>query len=117
MHDYSFVVHAASAHIAAIEANFQQMPSISDRKRKEHPVSSYHAYVEAADTRTPTVPRLPDVVTALRNAILAASAAFRSAAMQWWTRRRIARLSDRMLRDFGFERDWDGSIRSLRDLD
>ena len=47
----------------------------------------------------------------------ALKAAFRSAAMQWWTRRRIARLSDRMLRDFGFERDWDGSIRSLRDLD
>ena len=31
--------------------------------------------------------------------------------------RRLTRLSDHMLNDLGFERDWDGSIRSLRDVD
>jgi len=32
-------------------------------------------------------------------------------------RRRLTRLPDHMLLDLGFERDWDGAIRSLRDLD
>jgi hypothetical protein len=52
-------------------------------------------------------------------AVVAASAAavlaVRAAHLHRRTLRRLTRLSDHMLRDFGFERDWDGTILPLRD--
>lgn len=52
---------------------------------------------------------------------VAASAAIidavRTSLIRAWTLRRLTRLSDHMLRDFGFERDWDGTILRLRDGD
>ena len=33
------------------------------------------------------------------------------------TQQRLAGFSDHMLRDFGFERDWDGSVLSLHHVD
>jgi hypothetical protein len=81
-------------------------------------VSNYHAY-PATQTDLAAAPARAaiDAMVALRSALLTAAGAIHTALVGWWTRRYIARLSDHMLRDFGFERDWDGSIRSLRDAD
>ena len=81
-------------------------------------MSNYHATADFGDTVTAT--SLRPVLGALRalNAVgRAIGAALQSVIVRRWTQRRLAKLSDHMLRDFGFERDWDGSIRSLRDAD
>ena len=54
---------------------------------------------------------------ALRNGASAALTSVRGSIERRKTQRYLARLSDHLLRDFGFERDWDGTIRSLRDGD
>lgn len=57
---------------------------------------------------------------ACRTAVSASSAiinAVRASFVRRWTLRRLTRFSDHMLRDFGFERDWDGNILRLRDGD
>lgn len=52
---------------------------------------------------------------AARTALFAAARTVRTIIVHRWTQRRLARLSDHLLRDFGFEREWDGTIRSLHD--
>ncbi|GGF33861.1 hypothetical protein GCM10011321_26260 [Youhaiella tibetensis] len=54
---------------------------------------------------------------AVRTAIFAIVGIVRSVIVNRWTERRLTHLSDHMLRDFGFEREWDGTIRPLRDAD
>jgi hypothetical protein len=81
-------------------------------------VSNYHATADFGDTVTATSLRpLLGALRALNAAVGAIGAALRAAIVRRGTQRRLAKLSDHMLRDFGFERDWDGSIRSLRDAD
>jgi hypothetical protein len=81
-------------------------------------VSSYHATADVGDTVTPTSLRpVLGAPGALNAAIRALGVALHAAIVRRWTEHRLAKLSDHMLRDFGFERDWDGSIRSLRDAD
>ena len=81
-------------------------------------MSNVHAYADSADHLAPAPLSAPiDVFRTLGNAIETTAAALRTAVLHRWTQRRLTRLSDHMLRDFGFERDWDGTIRSLRDAD
>jgi hypothetical protein len=76
-------------------------------------VSIYHA---PADTAVRIAP-VRASVEATTAAIATATGTLRAAIVNRWTARRIERLSDHMLRDFGFERDWDGTIRAVRDAD
>jgi hypothetical protein len=79
-------------------------------------VSNYHAYADEADHFAAASIRAPiDVLRTLGKAVATSTAALRTAVLRRWTQRRLTRLSDHMLRDFGFERDWDGTIRSIRD--
>jgi len=80
-------------------------------------VSNYHANVVVCDDLAPTFPHPLDAVNALRNVALSAVASVLGGMQRRLTEQRFARLSDHMLRDFGYERDWDGTIRSLRDAD
>jgi uncharacterized protein YjiS (DUF1127 family) len=80
-------------------------------KRKEHAVSTIHAYAENC-TRIETLPmhRLADALAAMR-----AGAA--RLVTRWQDRRtlqRLERVSDHDLADMGFERDWDGSVSRAR---
>ena len=81
-------------------------------------MSNYHACAETHGHLTMAPLRASlDAIAALRGAVHTAAGSVRAALVRRWTRHHIARLSDHMLRDFGFERDWDGTIRSLRDAD
>jgi hypothetical protein len=81
-------------------------------------VSNYHAYADAHHDLTAAPLRVAlNAIVILQRAVLTAAGSVRNALVRRWTRHHIARLSDHMLRDFGFERDWDGSIRSIRDAD
>ena len=81
-------------------------------------MSNYHATAHFGDTVTATSLRPAlGALRVLNAAVGAIGAALHAAIIRRWTQRRLAKLSDHMLRDFGFERDWDGSIRSLRDAD
>lgn len=78
-------------------------------------MSIYHALADTEDhlnvglVRTSLEVAMAVTVTAV--------GALRVAVVKRLTARRLERLSDHMLRDFGFERDWDGTIRALRDAD
>lgn len=81
-------------------------------------MSNIHAIAEASDHQTPafitaSVEAIAIVCATIRTLVLRIVASIE----QRFLRRRLTRLSDHMLRDLGFERDWDGSIRSLRDVD
>lgn len=89
--------------------------SIYQSKRKEHPVRVYHT---TADTSIHLLAaQLSASADAVRAAIFAVVDSARTRILHNWTRRHLARLSDHMLRDFGFEREWDGTIHSLRNTD
>lgn len=78
-------------------------------------MSLYHASADTAgQTNIAPVRAALEATTA---AIASATVTLRTAIVNRWTARRIERLSDHMLRDFGFERDWDGTIRAVRDAD
>ena len=77
-------------------------------------MSNYHATADF-DDHFYSAPR-PAGLRVLRTLNAWSQAAF-TALQAAIVRQRLARLSDHMLRDFGFERDWDGSIRSLRDAE
>jgi len=51
----------------------------------------------------------------VRRLIMALAPSIQAAIARWQTERFIARLPDHLLQDFGYERDWDDTIRSLRD--
>jgi hypothetical protein len=110
--EYSFVIGSASSQIVAMEA------AASTKHRstgKEHPVSIHHASADTSDQmKFVQVRALLEATTA---AIANSVGTLRAAIVNRWTARRIERLSDHMLRDFGFERDWDGTIRAARDAD
>jgi hypothetical protein len=76
-------------------------------------VSNYHAYADTCDDLAPA--SLRPRVDALRHAIATAATRLVAIIEHRLARQRIARLSDHMLRDSGFERDWDGTVRPLRD--
>ena len=81
-------------------------------------MSNYHAYADTNGHLTTAPLRASlDAIAAIKGAAHTAAGSVRAALVRRWTRHHIARLSDHMLRDFGFERDWDGTIRSLRDAD
>jgi uncharacterized protein YjiS (DUF1127 family) len=80
-------------------------------KRKEHAVSTIHAYAETC-TRIETLPmhRLADAFAAMRTGAA-------RLVTRWQDRRtlqRLERVSDHDLADMGFERDWDGSVSRAR---
>ena len=56
-----------------------------------------------------------DGVGRVRPVIAALASSMRAAIERRRTQRYIATLPDHLLQDFGYERDWDGTIRSLRD--
>jgi len=76
-------------------------------------VSNLHAYADDHVTLNP-VPSFRGIgrPRALVNAL---AASIQAAIDRRQTQRFIARLPDHLLQDFGYERDWDGTIRSLRD--
>jgi hypothetical protein len=95
----------------------QRFPATSHRRdaeRKEHPVSNLHAYADYHVTLN-LVPSFGGIGRA-RALIAALAASIRTAIERRQTQRFIASLPDHLLQDFGYERDWDGTIRSLRDV-
>jgi hypothetical protein len=75
-------------------------------------VSNLHAYAD--DHVIPNfVPSFGGIGRA-RALITALAASIQAAIDRRRTQRFIARLPDHLLQDFGYERDWDGTIRSLR---
>lgn len=81
-------------------------------------MSNIHATADARDHQmSSALGTAIEVAATLRATIHAFVMRIVAAIEQRVTQRRLASRSDHMLRDFGFERDWDGSIRSLRDLD
>ena len=78
-------------------------------------MSNLHAYVGASDELIAPSPF--GAISALQRLGLVAIASLRVTIEDHWAQRRIARFSSHTLRDIGFERDWDGTIRSLRDAD
>ena len=78
-------------------------------------MSIHHASADAVDQMSFAPVRA--TLEATTATIATATGTLRAAIVNRWTARRIERLSDHMLRDFGFERDWDGTIRAVRDAD
>lgn len=78
-------------------SNFHATAYASDHQIQ----SAFGTAVEAAATLRATI----------RAFAMLMIAAMQQRVMEW----RLTRLSDHMLRDLGYEHDWDGSIRSLRD--
>lgn len=76
-------------------------------------MSNLHAYADAPVSLN-LVPSFGGI-RRLRALIVALAASIRAAVVRRQTKRFIARLPDHLLQDFGYERDWDGTIRSLRD--
>jgi hypothetical protein len=82
-------------------------------RRKEHHVSNYHATADITDAYE-AVSLRARLATLARRAV-AVIARLRAAIEQRFAMQRISRMSNHMLADFGFERDWDGTIRPIRD--
>jgi hypothetical protein len=81
-------------------------------------VSNVHATADASDHHIQSaLTTAIEVATTVEANIQAFAMRVVVAIEQRLTQWRLARLSNHMLRDLGFERDWDGAIRPLRDLD
>lgn len=79
-------------------------------------MSNFHATADVRDHQIPSAfGTAVEVAATLRATIRAFAMLMMVAIQQRFMERRLTRLSDHMLRDLGYERDWDGSIRSLRD--
>lgn len=76
-------------------------------------MSNLHAYADdhVALNLVPSFGGLGRV----RTLVIALASSIQTAIERRQTQRFISRLPDRLLQDFGYERDWDGTIRSLRD--
>lgn len=79
-------------------------------------MSNSHATAYASDHQIPSAfGTAVEVAATLRATIRAFTMLMIAAIQQRFMERRLTRLSDHMLRDLGYEHDWDGSIRSLPD--
>ena len=78
-------------------------------------MSNYHATADVSDALAPALPTPGAVFAVLARPVRTAFGGLRAAIEQRLALQRISRMSDHMLADFGFERDWDGTIRSRRD--
>ena len=56
-----------------------------------------------------------DGIGRVRTLMVGFASSIQAAIQRRQTQRYIATLPDHLLQDFGYERDWDGTIRSLRD--
>ena len=81
-------------------------------------MSNLHATADARDHQTAAFSTAAVEVAATVGARIQGFAMHITAAIeQRFTQRRLTRLSKHMLRDLGFERDWEGAIHPLRDAD
>ena len=80
-------------------------------------MSNIHATVDASGPRISTLGTVVETATTLRATIRDFATRVIAAIEQRSTQQRLAGFSDHMLRDFGFERDWDGSVLSLHHAD
>lgn len=79
-------------------------------------MSNIHAIADTSSHQGPAfITTALKMAAALRATIHTLALRIVASIEQRFLRRRLTRLSDHMLRDLGFERDWDGSIRSLPD--
>ena len=76
-------------------------------------MSNHHAYAD--DHATINLVPAFGGIGRVRGLIVALASSIQAAIERRQTQRFIARLPDHLLQDFGYERDWDGTIRSLRD--
>ena len=76
-------------------------------------MSTLHAYADDHVTLN-LVPSLGGIGR-VRALITALATSIQTAIRRRQTQRFIARLPDHLLQDFGYERDWDGTILRLRD--
>jgi hypothetical protein len=76
-------------------------------------VSTIHAY--ANDHMTLNLVPSFSGSGRVRALITALAASIQAAIERRQTQRFMANLPDHLLQDFGYQRDWDGTIRSLRD--
>lgn len=74
-------------------------------------MSIYHT-ADNADTELLAAP-----LGKMRAAATTVGSIIRTALLRHSTQQHLSGLSDHMLCDFGFERDWDGTVRSLRKAD
>lgn len=81
-------------------------------------MSIYHITADTCPAPLSTILRVGlDAAGAARTGFFAAADNVGGALVRYRTQRRLSRLSDHMLQDFGFEREWDGTIHSLRGAD
>ena len=76
-------------------------------------MSNLHAYADDHVTLN-LVPSFGGIAR-VRTLLAALAVSIRTAIERRQTQRFIASLPDHLLQDFGYERDWDATIRSLRD--
>jgi hypothetical protein len=76
-------------------------------------MSNLHAYAD--DFVAPNAVTAGGIVAAIGTAATAAVASVWAVVERRRALRHIARLPDHLLRDFGYERDWDGTVRPLGD--
>lgn len=77
-------------------------------------MSNYHAYAD--DCQAPTLSgwqAASDLANLARTGLRAAIAPLRNAMLRRATEQRVADFPDHLLRDLGYERDWDGSIHPV----
>jgi len=78
-------------------------------------VSIYHASADTADHLD--LGQVRACFEAALVVLTTSAGSLRAAIVNRWTARHLERRSDHMLRDLGFERDWDGTIRRLPDAE
>lgn len=77
-------------------------------------MSNYHAFADECHAATPTGSEvLAEIMGALRRATVAAVLPLRRALQRRATAERVRGLPPHLLADFGYERDWDGSVHPL----
>ncbi|OEO32953.1 hypothetical protein VW23_009070 [Devosia insulae DS-56] len=77
-------------------------------------MSNYHAYAD--DCQAATVSgwqAAADLAAALRSGFRTAIAPLHNAMLRRATEQRVADFPDHLLRDLGYERDWDGAIHPV----
>lgn len=77
-------------------------------------MSNYHAFADECHAAAPTGSEvLGEIIGALRRATVAAVLPLRQALERRATAERVGGLPAHLLADFGYERDWDGSVHPL----
>ena len=81
-------------------------------------MSNIHATADASVHQVSSaLTTVVDVTATLQATVRTVAMRIVAAIEQRFMQRRLTRLSNHMLRDLGFERDWDGTIRPLREAD